>query len=149
MTQSGQSGSAVKAEDALPVVLYADHGPPVLLGLIEQLLGERAYLGVGKALSWPIGIFARRIIVDDEHFESRTVTGPGVFQHLLIAGRVAKRGNRTTPDHQVNALRLTGVIVVEEELRVLGQDRLCHSCTKCRPWCLPPVPAGCRRRARH
>ena len=94
------------------------------MGLIEQLLGERAYLGVGKALGWPIGIFARRIIVEDEHFEPRTVTGPGVFQHLLIAGRVAKRGNRTTPDHQVNALRLTGVIVVEEELRVLGQDRL-------------------------
>src|SRR6476659_10074827 len=78
MTQSGHSGSAVKAEDAFPVVLYADHGPPILLGLIEQLLGERAYLGVGKALGWPIGIFARRIIVEDEHFEPRTVTGPGI-----------------------------------------------------------------------
>ena len=104
MTHSGHSGSAVKAEDAFPVVLHADHGPPVLLGLIEQLLGERAYLGVGKALGWPIGIFARRIIVEDEHFEPRTVTGPGAFQHLLIAGRVAKRGNRTTPNHEVKGL---------------------------------------------
>src|SRR5262249_47201958 len=110
MTQSGHSGSAVKGENTFPVVLYADYDPAVLLGLIEQLLGECAYSCVGKALGWPIGIFARRIIVEDEHFEPRTVTGPGVFQHLLIAGRVAKRGNRTTPDHQVNALRLTGVI---------------------------------------
>jgi hypothetical protein len=46
------------------------------------------------------------------------------FQHLAVAGRVAKCGEGPAPDHEVNALRFARVIVVKEELRFLGQDRL-------------------------
>jgi len=123
MTHSGHSGSAFKAEDTLPVVLHADDHPAVLLGLVVQSLGECADLGVRQSLGRSVRIFARRIVVEDEHFEPRAFTGPGVFEHLLVACGVAKRGDRPTPDHEVNALGLAGVVVVEEQLRLLGQDR--------------------------
>jgi hypothetical protein len=63
VTQSGHSRSAFEGEDAFPVVLHADHGPAVLLRLVEQLLRKRAYLGVGKAVGWAIGIFALGVVV--------------------------------------------------------------------------------------
>ena len=53
----------------------------------------------------------------------RTITGFSIFEHLLVACRVPRRKNRPAPDHQVDALRLAGIIVVEQELRLLGQDR--------------------------
>ena len=31
---------------------------------------------------------------------------------------------RPTPDHQVDALGLAGIVVVQQKLRLLGQDRL-------------------------
>src|SRR5215467_7002029 len=96
LTRSGHSGSAVEAEDSLPVVLHADHDPAVLLGLIEQLLGERADLGIGKAVGWSIGIFAGCIVVQHEHLQAQAIAGGGVFQHLPIPRGVAKRSNRTT-----------------------------------------------------
>jgi hypothetical protein len=47
---------------------------------------------------------------------------PRVFEHLSVAGGVVKRGDWPAPNHEVNALGLAGVVVVKEELGVLGQD---------------------------
>jgi hypothetical protein len=55
---------------------------------------------------------------------SRAIAVPNVFQYLPVAGRVAERGIRPAADHQVNALGLAGVVVVQEQLRFLGQERL-------------------------
>ena len=116
--------SRLEPEDALPVVLHADNDPAILLGLVEQLLSKRTYLRVGEALGWPIRIFAHRIVVEDEHFEPRAIARCGVFEHLTVAGGVAKRRMGPPADHQVNALGLTRVVVILEKLRVFGQDRL-------------------------
>ena len=40
--------SWLEREDALPVVLHADHRPAALLGLVQQRLCEGADLGVGQ-----------------------------------------------------------------------------------------------------
>ncbi len=40
----------------------------------------------------------------------------GVFKHLAVAGRIAKRCLGTAADHQVDALGLAGVVVVEQKL---------------------------------
>ena len=103
MTENGHSGNAVKAEDAFPVVLYAITVHPSFLASSKQLLGERAYLGVGKALGWPIGIFARRIIMEDD-ISSRAQLPAPCIPASADRRESSKRGNRTTPDHQVNAL---------------------------------------------
>jgi hypothetical protein len=118
------SGSRFEPEDTLPIVLHADDDPAVLLGLVVECLGECADLCVGKALGGTIGIFALGIVVEHEHFQPQAVAGPGIFQHLLVAGGVAKRGDGPTPDLEVNALRLASIVVVEEQLRLLDQDGL-------------------------
>src|SRR5262249_17333764 len=44
------TGSFIEGEDALPVVLHADHGPPLLLRLVVERLREGTDLRVGEAL---------------------------------------------------------------------------------------------------
>src|SRR4029078_13271029 len=113
-----RSGSAFEPEDALPVLLHADHGPAVLLRFVVERLGKCADLGVRQPRGWAVSIFTRRIVVEDKHFEVRAVAGCGVFEHLAVAGGVAERGMRALADHEVNALGLAGIVVIKEELRV-------------------------------
>src|SRR4029077_8307138 len=113
-----------KRKDYLPIVLHADDSPAVLLRLIVKGLRERADLRIGQARGRAVGVFAFRVVVKHQHAKSRTAAGFGVFEHLLIAGRVAKRRIGTAADHQVNALGFAGVIVIQKHLRLLGQERL-------------------------
>src|SRR5271165_4411548 len=92
---SEKIGLVLKGENTLPVVLHADDDPAILLCLV----------------------------VEDQHREPRALPGLSVFQHLLVTGRVAERG-RPAADYEVDALRLAGVVVVEQELGLLGQERL-------------------------
>ena len=78
----------------------------------------------GRPWAGPIGVFAVGVVVKHEHFQPQAIACAGVFQHLAVAGRVAERGDRPAADHEVNALRLAGIVVVDKELRLLGQDRL-------------------------
>src|SRR5262249_11769760 len=46
----------LKGEDAVPVILHADHCPALVLCFIIEPLGEGADLGVRQALSRSIGV---------------------------------------------------------------------------------------------
>ena len=124
MTQSRHLRRVFETEDAFPIILHADDNPTVLLGLVVECLGEGADFGVWQSRSWAVSVFARRIIVEDDHFETRAATGCCVFEHLAVAGGVTERGVRALADHKVNSLGLAGVIVVEEKLRVFNEERL-------------------------
>ena len=83
-----------------------------------------AELGVGQPARRAVGIFALRVVVQHQHHQPRAVAGAGIFQHLAVAVGVAERRVRAPADHQMNALGLAGLVVVEEQLRLLGQERL-------------------------
>src|SRR5260370_38102022 len=84
----------LEGEDLFPIVLHADHSPAVLLRFIVEFLGEGADLGLGQPMSGTVGVFAFRIVVQDEHRAPRAAAGLGVFEHLSVAGRVAERRER-------------------------------------------------------
>src|SRR6516225_5825774 len=114
----------IKGKDALPIVLHADDGPAVLLRLVVERLSKGADLRIGKSLRRTVGVFALRVVVEQEHHQPSAVARPRVLQHLSVTGRVAKRCTRATADLQVNALRFTGVVVVQKKLWFFGQKRL-------------------------
>src|SRR5215475_8569490 len=80
----------LEREHLLPVVLHADDDPAALLRLVIERLGEGADPGVGQPLGRSVGILARRIVVQHEHREPHAGARLRIFQHLLIAGRVAE-----------------------------------------------------------
>src|SRR5262245_39174945 len=115
---------AFEREDALPVVLHADHIPAVLLRFVIQRLREGADLGHGQPLRRAVGVLPLVVVVQHQHLQPRARAGTGPLQHLAVAGRVAERRDRPAADHQVNAFRLAGLVVIEQELRLLHQDWL-------------------------
>ena len=117
-------GILIKRENALPVVLHADYGPAILLRFVMERLSEYSDLRVWKSLGWPVRIFALRVVVQHQHHQSCAVAGPGVFQHLPVSGGVAERRMRTPADREVNTLRLAGIVVIEQEFWIFGQERL-------------------------
>jgi len=60
--------------------------------------------------------------VQHEHRDPRAVARFGVFEHLLVAGRIAERGERPAPSHQMDAFGLPGV-VVQQHLGFFRQER--------------------------
>src|SRR5271166_2518961 len=116
--------SRLEREYPLPVGLHTYDDPRVLDCLIVERLSEGADLGVGKALRGTVGIFALRVVMQHEHRKPRAVAALRVFEHLLVAGRIAEGCARTAADHQMDAFRLARVVVVQEQLRLLGQDWL-------------------------
>src|SRR5215813_10658746 len=120
----GSATDSVRRKDVLPVVLHADHHPAVLLRLVIERLGEGADLGVGQASGRAVGVLTRGVVVQQQHHQPRAGSGVGPFQHFAVAGRVAECHGRPAADHEVNPLRLAGVVVVEQELRLLGQEWL-------------------------
>ena len=96
---------------------------PCFLRLFIEFLREGAHLGIGKSLGRPVGVFTLVIIVQHQHCEPRPIARFGVFQHLSVAGRIAESGIGPKPDHEVDALGFAGVVVVEQQLGVLGQER--------------------------
>jgi hypothetical protein len=61
--------------------------------------------------------------MQQQHHQPRSVTRPGVFQHLPVTGGVAERGVGPAADYQVDALGFTGVVVVQQEFGPLGENR--------------------------
>jgi hypothetical protein len=107
-----------------PIVLHANDEPSVLGRLVIERLCERADLGVGQALRWSIGIFASRVIVQDDHREPRAAASSCIFGHLPVTDGVADGEIWPSADHQVDALSLARVVVIEDELRLLDQHWL-------------------------
>ena len=98
-----------------------------------------------------IGVFARRVVVQHQHCQPRAGASVGPFQHLLVAGRVAECRVGPATDHQVDAFRLSGFVVVEQAASALWSKSACRPCrnrVSFRPLYRPPVLAGCRRSAR-
>src|SRR5262245_13816111 len=83
-------GLRLEREDPLPVVLHADDDPALLRGLVVERLREGADLAVRQSLGRAVGVLALRVVVQHEHRQARAIAGPGVLQHLPIAGRVAE-----------------------------------------------------------
>ena len=69
------------------------------------------------------GPYALAVVVQDEHREPGATAGIRIFEHLPVADRIAEGEVGPPPDHEVNALRLAGVVVIDEELRLLHENR--------------------------
>src|SRR5262249_35210151 len=95
----------LKGEDAVPIVLHANHYPTLVLRLVMERLGERTDLGVWQSLCRAVGVLALGIIMQHEHREPRTITGTCVLQHLSVARRVAERSARTAGRSSNGCLR--------------------------------------------
>src|SRR5215471_10075020 len=115
---------ALERAHLLPVVLHADDDPATLLRLVIERLGEGADPGVGQPLGRAVAILACRIVVQHEQREPYAGTRLRILQHLPIAARVAERRIRPAPDHEVDALGLAGIVVVQQELGLLSQEWL-------------------------
>src|SRR5271156_7248994 len=76
-----KSSALVERENLVPVVFHADHGPTVLLRFFVQCRRESPDLAVGQTLGRPISVFARRIVVKEEHLQPRTGSGTRPLQH--------------------------------------------------------------------
>ena len=111
-------------EDAVPVVLHADHRPAALPGLVEQRLGEGADVRVRQAVGGAVGELALGVVVQHQEAEARAVAGGGPFQHLAVAVGVAEGDLRPLADEEVDADRLAGAVVDEEGLGLAHQHRL-------------------------
>src|SRR6266700_5372392 len=116
--------SLLECKDLFPIVLHADDCPAIFLRLVIERLRKRSDFGVGQPMSGAVRILSLCIVVQHEHRNPSAVARFGVFEHLLVAGGIAERSERPSTDHQVNALRLTGIIIIQKHLRLLGQERL-------------------------
>ena len=59
----------LEREDALPVVLPADHSPAALLWLVVESLGEGADFGIGQALCRTVGVLTLHVVVQHQHHQ--------------------------------------------------------------------------------
>src|SRR5262249_3550389 len=91
--------SWLECKNLLPIIFHADDGATVLLRLVIKCLRKRADLGVGQFLSRTVRIFSLCVVVQHEHRQARTVASFCIFEHLLVAGRVAKGDVRAPADH--------------------------------------------------
>src|SRR5260221_7197229 len=114
----------LKRKDALPVVLYADHRPAVFLCLIVERLREGAELAVGQTRCRAISVLSCSVVMQHQHFQPRSSASSGPLQHLLVTDRVSERGIGSSANHQMDALRLPSVVVVEQQPWLLDQERL-------------------------
>ena len=114
----------LKGKNHLPILLHADDCPAVLLRLVVERLRERADFRVGKPFSGTVRVLPLCVIVQHEQRKPRAVAGLGIFEHLLVAGRVAEGDVRAAADHKMDAFGFAGIVVIEHDLRFLGQERL-------------------------
>src|SRR5271170_664392 len=84
-TRAWAFGLLIKGKYALPVVLHADHDPRIFRCFGKERLGECADTGVRKISGRAIGVFALRVVVEDEHHQARSITCLRPFQHLSVA----------------------------------------------------------------
>src|SRR6266481_1485565 len=114
----------LKRKDYLPIILHADDHPAVLLRLVVERLRERADFRVRQPFSGTVRILSLCIVVQHKHREPRAVSSFGVLEHLSVTGRVAEGSERPAANHQMDALRLARVVIVQKQFRFLGQERL-------------------------
>src|SRR5262249_7801140 len=96
---------------------------PLLLASSARAGVEGSDPGVGQSPRRAVGVLTLGIVVQHQHGEPFAVPGLGVLQHLPVAGRVAERRVGPAADDQVDALWLAGVVIVQEQLRLLGEKR--------------------------
>jgi hypothetical protein len=82
-----------------------------------------------------------------QHRKPGAIAGTRVLEHLAVTGGVAESCVGPATDHEVNALGLACVVVVQQQLGLLGQERLAVLGV---PYFVPrayplPARAGCRR----
>ena len=75
--------SLLERENALPIVLHADHHPTVPLRLVGERRGESADLGVGQTMCWAVGVLAGGVVVQHKHLHPRAGTGAGPLRLVL------------------------------------------------------------------
>src|SRR5215510_6933645 len=97
--------------DDVPVVLHAHDSPPLRHGFIPTFAELLQLVGT------VIGVFARRVVMVNEHRETRSASGRCPLEHLQIAVGIAKGRNRTAADAALNADRLTFLVVDQIDLR--------------------------------
>ena len=122
--QQDVNGGDLEREDLFPIVLHADDGPAGFLRFVVNRLRERTQLGVRQALRRTVGVFARHVIMQHEKLEPGTAAALRVFQHLLIAPRIAERGDGPAADVLVDGDGLAVFVVIEVELRQPHDHRL-------------------------
>src|SRR5262245_22423310 len=88
----------LERKDPSPVILHANYRPTALPCLVVELLGKGTHLCVGQSLRWTIFVFTLGVVVKYQHRQPRPGSGPGIFQHLSVAGRIAERCERATTD---------------------------------------------------
>jgi hypothetical protein len=110
-------------KDLIPVVLHAYDDPALPIRLIVKRLREGTDPGVGQPQGRSVRILATGIVVKHQYREPHAVASFGIFQHLLVAGRVANGRKRPSSDHQVDTLGFAGVVVVQKQLWFLGEKR--------------------------
>jgi Carbonic anhydrase len=59
-------GLFLPGENALPVLLHADHVPATLLGFVVQRLGKRTHFGIGQPLGRAVSVLALVVTRDTE-----------------------------------------------------------------------------------
>ena len=111
-------------EDSFSNRLHTNDEPAILLRLVVECLGESADFGVRESFGRAVGILALGVVVQYEHRKRRAVAGFRCIRAFGGPGGVAERGERPAADHQVDALGLSGVVVVEQKLGFLDQDGL-------------------------
>src|SRR5207237_6448670 len=109
----------LESEDRLPVVFHADDGPAVLLCLDHERVAERADLRLGS-----VGKLTRGVVVMHEHHQPHAAPGLCPLQHLLIAGRISKRGDGPSADVLIDADRFPGLVIYEIHFRQAYENRL-------------------------
>src|SRR5262249_53050862 len=117
------SRALFESEDPLPVVFHADDGPAFLFRLAIKRLSEGADFGGWQSLGWAVGVFTICVIVHDQHHQPRAIAGVGVLEHLPVAVRIAKGRARPTANHQMDALGLASLVVIQEKFRLLREER--------------------------
>src|SRR6266550_662177 len=113
------SSVLLERKDGLPIVFHADHRPVILLRFGHERVTERADLRLCA-----VGKLAHRVIVMHEHHQARAVASLRPLQHLLIAVRVAERGDGTAADVRVDTDWFAGLVVDEVHFRQPHEYRL-------------------------
>ena len=107
-------------EDRPPIVLHANYCPAALWSFRQGFDQLAATLRVCV-----IGVFAHRVGVMDDQTKTCTGIPDGrVFEHFLVAIAVTESHHRTASNDLMDSDRLAGLVVHEDILECLEQDRL-------------------------
>src|SRR5262249_16121425 len=87
--------SLLEREDLFPIILHADYGRNVVVGMLIKGRREGDQFDVRQSTGRTVGELAYRIVVQHEQFKPCAAAALRVFQHLLIAVGISERGDGT------------------------------------------------------